>query len=71
MQELTRMHYDHYLDAVESSAPTADPHYLCLPKGTSIPSSLILFRERKSRLSLQPSHPVPLTSAPVYDKPIH
>jgi hypothetical protein len=33
MQELTRMHYDYYLDAVENGKPTADPHYLCLPKG--------------------------------------
>jgi hypothetical protein len=33
MQELTRMHYDYYLDAVEDGKPPADPHYLCLPKG--------------------------------------
>ena len=33
MQELTRMHYDYYLDAVEGGMPPADPHYLCLPKG--------------------------------------
>jgi len=61
MQELTRMHHDYYLDAVESGAPTSDPHYLCLPKGASIPNSLILFRERNSHFSLQPSHPMPLS----------
>jgi hypothetical protein len=33
MQELTRMHYDYYLDAVEGGMLPADPHYLCLPKG--------------------------------------
>lgn len=78
MQELSRMHYDYYLDAVESGTPTAYPHCLGLPKGgipgsrsseadsnevvgTSIPSSLILFREQNSWFSLQPSHPMPLT----------
>jgi hypothetical protein len=30
MQELTRMHYDYYL---EGGMLPANPHYLCLPKG--------------------------------------
>ncbi|MCJ1268034.1 hypothetical protein MMC22_007920 [Lobaria immixta] len=60
MQELTRMHHDYYLDAIEDGKTPANPQYLCLPKGTSIPSSLILFREHRAYFSLQPSHPMSL-----------
>lgn len=60
MQELTRMSHDYYLETMEDGKPSANPHYLCLPNGTSIPSSLILFRERRAFFSLQPSHPMSL-----------
>ncbi|RWQ93079.1 hypothetical protein C8Q69DRAFT_81295 [Paecilomyces variotii] len=34
MQEITRRSFDHYLDIVESGQSiTAEPHYLCIPKG--------------------------------------
>ncbi|RAL09436.1 uncharacterized protein BO97DRAFT_351962 [Aspergillus homomorphus CBS 101889] len=61
MQEITRRSFDHYLDIVESGQSiTAEPHYLCIPKGTPIPESLTLFRERTSRFSLQPARPMSL-----------
>ncbi|KAJ5238275.1 hypothetical protein N7468_002894 [Penicillium chermesinum] len=62
MQEITRRSFDHYLDNLESDQTSAEPHYLCIPKGTSIPDSLTLFRERTSRFSLQPAHPMSLDS---------
>ncbi|KAJ5360720.1 hypothetical protein N7517_009911 [Penicillium concentricum] len=60
MQEVTRISNDHYLEDVESGDPAAEAHYLCMPQGTAIPKSLILFRERTSRFSLQPAHPISL-----------
>lgn len=60
MQEITRRSYDNYLDAVDNGQPTAQPHYLEIPKETPIPKSLTLFRERASRFSLQPSYPMSL-----------
>lgn len=33
MQEVTRGSFDNYLDAVDDGQPTANPHYLCMPKG--------------------------------------
>ncbi|KAJ5512251.1 hypothetical protein N7463_001803 [Penicillium fimorum] len=60
MQEVTRMSNDYYLEDVESGDPAAEAHYLSIPKGTTISKSLILFRERTSRFSLQPAHPMSL-----------
>ncbi|KAK2752223.1 hypothetical protein FQN54_008155 [Arachnomyces sp. PD_36] len=60
MQELTRMSYDYYVDNLADSQQSMDPHYLRISKGTSIPSALILFRERDSRFWLQPSYPMSL-----------
>ncbi|KAJ5958251.1 uncharacterized protein N7479_005401 [Penicillium vulpinum] len=60
MQRVTRMSNDYYLEDVESGKPAAEAHYLCMPQGTSIPNSLILFREHTSRFSLQPAHPMSL-----------
>ncbi|KAJ6132043.1 hypothetical protein N7471_007258 [Penicillium samsonianum] len=60
MQEITRRSNDYYLEDAESGKPAAEAHYLCIPKGTTIPKSLILFRERTSRFSLQPAHPMSL-----------
>ncbi|KAJ5165428.1 uncharacterized protein N7500_007258 [Penicillium coprophilum] len=62
MQQVTRISNDHYLEDVESGDPAAEAHYLCIPKGTVIPKSLVLFRERTSRFSLQPVHPMLLDS---------
>ncbi|KAL2220760.1 hypothetical protein M432DRAFT_603817 [Thermoascus aurantiacus ATCC 26904] len=61
MQELTRLSYDNYLDSVRDGHPSGDPHYLSIPKGTPIPSELVLFRERNAQFSLQPSHPMLLS----------
>lgn len=60
MQEVTRRSFDNYLDAVDNGQPAASPHYLCITKGTAIPKSLTLFRERDSRFTLQPLHPMSL-----------
>ncbi|RAH78663.1 hypothetical protein BO86DRAFT_320220, partial [Aspergillus japonicus CBS 114.51] len=60
MQKLLRNNYDIYCKSVESGAPPADPHVICIPKGTAVPSNLILFRERDARFSLQPLNPVSL-----------
>ncbi|KAJ5836891.1 hypothetical protein N7447_002917 [Penicillium robsamsonii] len=54
------MSNDYYLEDVESGDPAAEAHYLSMPKGTAIPKSLILFRERTSRFSLRPAHPMSL-----------
>ncbi|OAL72556.1 hypothetical protein A7D00_3558 [Trichophyton violaceum] len=62
MQELTRRSFDNYLDAVDNGQPTAEPHYLSIPKGTPVPDSLTLFRERASRFTLQPSYPISLAA---------
>ncbi|KAJ5576434.1 hypothetical protein N7535_003360 [Penicillium sp. DV-2018c] len=60
MQKVTRNSFDYYIDSVEGGQTPAEPHYLCIPKGTNIPKSLILYRERTSRFSLQPAHPMSL-----------
>ncbi|KAJ5602623.1 hypothetical protein N7537_005579 [Penicillium hordei] len=62
MQKVTRMSNDYYLEEVESGKAAAEAHYLCIPKGTTIPNSLILFREHTSRFSLQPAHAMSLDS---------
>ncbi|KAJ5181103.1 hypothetical protein N7491_000658 [Penicillium cf. griseofulvum] len=62
MQEITRMANAYYLEDVESGKPAAEAHYLCIPKGTTIPNSLVLFREHTSRFSLQPAYPMSLDS---------
>ncbi|KAJ5851194.1 hypothetical protein N7455_011050 [Penicillium solitum] len=62
MQKVTRMSNDYYLEVVESGKAAAEAHYLCIPKGTAIPKSLILFREHTSRFSLQPARAMSLDS---------
>ncbi|KAL3474186.1 hypothetical protein BJX99DRAFT_232040 [Aspergillus californicus] len=62
MQEITRRSFDSYLENLEIGQPPAEPHYLCIAKGTPIPRSLTLFRERTSLFSLQPAHTMPLDS---------
>ncbi|KAI0782317.1 hypothetical protein C8Q75DRAFT_801215 [Abortiporus biennis] len=60
MQEVTRQFYNNYRDAIDNGQPPADPHYLCIPKGTTIPDDLTLYREQTSWFSLQPSRPITL-----------
>ncbi|KAJ6021044.1 hypothetical protein N7540_006548 [Penicillium herquei] len=60
MQQVTRGQFDTYLDNVDDGQPTLDPHYLCIPKGTLIPESLILYRDVQAFFSLQPMQPMSL-----------
>lgn len=60
MQEVTRRSYDYYLEGLDDGKPAASPHLLCISKGTVIPDSLLLYRERDSRFLLQPSRPMSL-----------
>ncbi|OSX59829.1 hypothetical protein POSPLADRAFT_1048298 [Postia placenta MAD-698-R-SB12] len=62
MQEVTRRSYDYYLEGLDDGKPAENPHLLCIHKGTELPDTLLLHRERDSRFSLQPSHPMPLTA---------
>ncbi|KAJ5483816.1 hypothetical protein N7539_006016 [Penicillium diatomitis] len=43
MQEITRRSFDNYLDNVESGQHTAEPHYLCIPKGQGLNKMLTQF----------------------------
>ncbi|KKK13673.1 hypothetical protein P175DRAFT_0473722 [Aspergillus ochraceoroseus IBT 24754] len=60
MQEFTRGSYDNYMEAVDNGQPAGRPGYLSISKGTAIPKSLTLYRERDSRFTLQPSQPMTL-----------
>ncbi|KAL2859977.1 uncharacterized protein BJX67DRAFT_335529 [Aspergillus lucknowensis] len=60
MQEITRRAFDNYLDAIDNGQPVACPLYLSISKGTAIPKTLTLYRERDSRFTLQPSYPMTL-----------
>ncbi|KAJ5580251.1 uncharacterized protein N7459_006236 [Penicillium hispanicum] len=60
MQEITRMSYDNYMEGLDNGQPPSEPHYLCIPKGTTLPPSLTLYREYASRFTLQPSLPMSL-----------
>ncbi|EGD99989.1 hypothetical protein TESG_07317 [Trichophyton tonsurans CBS 112818] len=63
MQQQTRMSYDYFLeDMADRQPPDAFPHFLCIPKGTVIPKSLMLLRGRNIRceFSLMPSSPMKL-----------
>ncbi|KAG6009337.1 hypothetical protein E4U21_002645 [Claviceps maximensis] len=55
MQELARMYFDEYADREEVTPGIEAPHIYTVPKGTPIPSDLILIREYDSKFSLQPS----------------
>ncbi|KAI9368682.1 hypothetical protein BJX61DRAFT_537048 [Aspergillus egyptiacus] len=60
MQKVTWSSFDNYLDSIDNGQPAACHIYLSISKGTAIPKSLILRRERDLRFSLQPSHPMTL-----------
>ncbi|KAJ5952362.1 uncharacterized protein N7479_010775 [Penicillium vulpinum] len=61
MHEITDNSITYYVDCLSSGqAPAAEPHFLCIPKGTVIPECLTLFHEKMWRFSLQPTHPMSL-----------
>ncbi|RSM03314.1 hypothetical protein CEP52_007460 [Fusarium oligoseptatum] len=55
MQELVRGYFDEVLDREEEGSQVEKPFIFTIPKGTPIPSHLILINEYISRFSLQPS----------------
>ncbi|KAH8709598.1 hypothetical protein HC256_009512 [Beauveria bassiana] len=55
MQEFTRNHYDEFLDLKDAGETVDVPRIYTIPKGTSIPESLILIYEHLAWFSLQPS----------------
>ncbi|KAK8149046.1 hypothetical protein G3M48_008410 [Beauveria asiatica] len=55
MQEFTRNHFDEFLDLKDSGETVDIPRIYTIPKGTSIPESLILIYEHLAWFSLQPS----------------
>ncbi|RWA03545.1 hypothetical protein EKO27_g11559 [Xylaria grammica] len=60
MQEIFRRHYDEALDREEGGQEIDTPYIYSVPKGTPIPSHLILVNEFLSQFSLQPAHGMPL-----------
>ncbi|KAH6640659.1 hypothetical protein F5144DRAFT_561218 [Chaetomium tenue] len=56
MQELVRRYFDEVLDRQDEGEDIEAPSLYTVPKGTPIPSHLILINEYISRFSLQPSH---------------
>ncbi|RSM15798.1 hypothetical protein CDV31_004740 [Fusarium ambrosium] len=55
MQELVRGYFDEVLDREDEGSQVEKPFIFTIPKGTPIPSHLILINEYISRFSLQPS----------------
>ncbi|OAA51129.1 hypothetical protein BBO_01076 [Beauveria brongniartii RCEF 3172] len=53
--EFTRNHYDEFLDLKDAGETVDVPRIYTIPKGTSIPESLILIYEHLAWFSLQPS----------------
>ncbi|KAM4058951.1 hypothetical protein HRG_008172 [Hirsutella rhossiliensis] len=60
MQELVRTYFDQVLDGEEQGNLVDMPSVYTIPKGTRIPSHLILINEYTARFSLQPSRGMPL-----------
>ncbi|KAI0972088.1 hypothetical protein F4678DRAFT_460920 [Xylaria arbuscula] len=60
MQEIFRRYYDEGLDREEDGQKIDTPYIFSVPKGTPIPSHLILLNESMSKFSLQPSRGMPL-----------
>ncbi|KAI0856848.1 hypothetical protein F4860DRAFT_491446 [Xylaria cubensis] len=55
MQEIIRLNYDEALEREDEGQQVNVPFIYTVPKGTAIPSHLILVNEYMSRFSLQPS----------------
>ncbi|KAI1351130.1 hypothetical protein F5Y01DRAFT_134331 [Xylaria sp. FL0043] len=60
MQELARRHYDEALDREEDGQQVDTPYIFSVPKGTPIPSHLILINDYNAVFSLQPARGMPL-----------
>ncbi|KAI0803775.1 hypothetical protein GGR55DRAFT_682188 [Xylaria sp. FL0064] len=60
MQELVRRYYDEALDREEEGQEVDTPYIFSVPKGTPIPSHLILINDYNAKFSLQPARGMPL-----------
>ncbi|MCJ1257296.1 hypothetical protein MMC24_005121 [Lignoscripta atroalba] len=60
MQELARMAYDYYSEDLENGKAVETPLIFRIPKGTPLPSTLVLLHEHTAQFSLQPSFGMPL-----------
>ncbi|KAI1307405.1 hypothetical protein F5Y03DRAFT_352155, partial [Xylaria venustula] len=60
MQEIFRRYYDDGLDREEDGQKVDTPYIFSVPKGTPIPSHLILLNLSTSKFSLQPARGMPL-----------
>ncbi|OQE35221.1 hypothetical protein PENCOP_c014G04119 [Penicillium coprophilum] len=58
MQQMLRFDFERYLEEIGDGKSVLDPTVICVPRGTPIPSALVLWREGVSRFSLQPSSPM-------------
>ncbi|OQD62337.1 hypothetical protein PENPOL_c012G10229 [Penicillium polonicum] len=58
MQQMLRFDFDRYQEEIGDGKALLDPTVICVPRGTPIPSALVLWREGMSRFSLQPSSPM-------------
>ncbi|KAK1766564.1 hypothetical protein QBC33DRAFT_104820 [Phialemonium atrogriseum] len=60
MQEIVRMYFDETLDREDEGKNVETPFIYTIPRGTPVPSHLILINEYLCRFSLQPSRGIPL-----------
>ncbi|KAF2109610.1 hypothetical protein BDV96DRAFT_624343 [Lophiotrema nucula] len=58
-QEIFRRATEHHLEDVEIGASVPRPFIFTIPKGTPLPTNLVLLRENQSQFSLRPSLPMP------------
>ncbi|KAJ5251059.1 hypothetical protein N7489_001469 [Penicillium chrysogenum] len=58
MQQMLRFDFERYQEEIADGKCLMDPTVICVPRGTPIPSALVLWREGVSRFSLQPSSPM-------------
>ncbi|KAG0153001.1 hypothetical protein Pdw03_7680 [Penicillium digitatum] len=58
MQQMLRFDFERYQEEIGDGKCPMDPTVICIPRGTPIPSALVLWREGVSRFSLQPSSPM-------------
>ncbi|KAH7402644.1 hypothetical protein BKA66DRAFT_604208 [Pyrenochaeta sp. MPI-SDFR-AT-0127] len=59
MQEIIRTATDYYCEDVDTGASVERPFIFTIPKGTVLPTNLLLRRENVSQFTLQPSLPTP------------
>ncbi|KAJ5684031.1 uncharacterized protein N7477_000376 [Penicillium maclennaniae] len=58
LQQMLRFDFKSYQEEVSDGKVSLDPTVICIPRGTTIPAGLVLWREGVSRFSLQPSEPM-------------